>query len=142
MLKPYVGRENKDNVIAEMLLNEIVTEATSDNVSSEFPHSNSEILSNLPEYLNHLSGREKYQLIDTVMEYKELFKNDSGHTNVTEHEVDMGDAHPIKQGPYRLNPNKNKIVNKEVEYMLDHDLVKASCSSWSSPVVLVKKGKR
>ena len=72
-----------------------------------------------------------------------MLKNDPGRTNVTEPDVEGGrDAHPIKQGPYRLTPNKNKIVNKEVEYMLDHDLVKASCSSWSSPVVLVKKGKR
>ena len=53
--------------------------------------------------------------------------------------MDVGDAYPIKQGPYRLNPQKNLIVRKEVEYMSEHDLARASNSPWSSPVVLVKK---
>ena len=96
-------------------------------------------MSNLLKYLNHLNEKEKLQLIDTIIEYKDLFKNDPGLTNIIKHDVDVGDARPIKQGPYRINPNKNQIVNKEVEYMLNHNLIEASHSPWSSPVVLVKK---
>ncbi|XP_066976776.1 uncharacterized protein [Macrobrachium rosenbergii] len=39
----------------------------------------------------------------------------------------------------RLNPFKNEVVAKEVDYMLKHDLIEPSQSPWSSPVVLVKK---
>ncbi|XP_068240406.1 uncharacterized protein [Palaemon carinicauda] len=67
------------------------------------------------------------------------FEDAPGRKNVLYHDVDVGDAKPIKQCPYRLNPVKKKIVQEEVRYMLDHDLIKPSCSPWSSPVVLVKK---
>ena len=139
MLKPFVRREEKDEIAVEMVMNEVKLENNSDEISIEFPHANSEILNNLPEYLKHLDGEELQQIIDVILEFKELFKNDPGRTNVIEHDVDVGEANPIKQGPYRLNPSKNNIVNKEVDYMLEHDLIKASCSSWSSPVVLVPK---
>ena len=55
MLKPYVGREEKDDIVAEMLINEVSLEKESDEISTEFPHSNSEIM-NLPEFLKHLDG--------------------------------------------------------------------------------------
>jgi len=33
------------------------------------------------------------------------------------HDVGVGNAHPIKQHPYRLNPSKLAILRKEVDYM-------------------------
>ncbi|XP_068204621.1 uncharacterized protein [Palaemon carinicauda] len=54
-------------------------------------------------------------------------------------EVEVDNTSPIKQCPYRLNPFKRNIVQAEVNYMLDHDLIKPNSSPWSSPVVLVKK---
>ena len=139
MLKPFVEREVKDEIAVEMIINEVKPENNFEVMSSEFPHANSEILKNLPEYLKHLDGKELQQIIDVVIEFKDLFRDDPGRTNIIEHDVDVGEAKPIKQGPYRLNPNKKEIVNKEVDYMLKHNLIKASCSSWSSPVVLVPK---
>ena len=105
----------------------------------EFPTNNSEILNNLPAYLHHLSDSERFQIIDTILEYQEIFKDDPGLTNVIEHDVEMINDKPVQLRPYRLNPLKNKLVKKETEYMLQHDLIKPSNSSWSSPVVLVEK---
>ena len=42
------------------------------------------------------------------------------------HEVDVGNARPIKQHCYRLNPRKLAILRKEVDYMLQHGLVEPS----------------
>ncbi len=41
---------------------------------------------------------------------------------MTCHDVDVGQARPIKQQPNRLNPHKLKLVCKEIKYML-HDKI-------------------
>lgn len=48
-------------------------------------------------------------------------------------------AQPIKQHPYRVNPVKRKLFQKEVNYLLAYNLVEPSFSSWSSPCILVRK---
>ena len=65
----------------------------------EFPTNNSEILNNLPAYLNHLSDRERFQMTDTILEYKEIFKYDPGLTNIVEHDIEVINNKPIKLIP-------------------------------------------
>lgn len=62
-----------------------------------------------------------------------------GRTTVCVHDIDVGDAAPIKQHPYRVNPRKREIMQSEVEYMLRHGLAEPSQSPWSSPCLLVPK---
>ncbi|KAJ8028629.1 hypothetical protein HOLleu_30926 [Holothuria leucospilota] len=66
-------------------------------------------------------------------------KDDPTRTNLIEHDVDVGDATPIKQHPYRVNPRKRQHLRDEVRYMLDHDIIEPSNSEWSSPCILVPK---
>ncbi|XP_066983829.1 uncharacterized protein [Macrobrachium rosenbergii] len=70
---------------------------------------------------------------------RKLSQNSPGRTSFLQHDVDVGSASPVKQSPYRLNPIKRDIVDKEIKYMLEHDLIQPSVSPWSSPTVLVKK---
>ncbi len=55
------------------------------------------------------------------------------------HDIDVGESHPVKQHPYRVNPMKRDIMRSEVEYMLQHGLAVPSQSPWSSPCLLVPK---
>ena len=55
------------------------------------------------------------------------------------HNVDVGNAEPIKQNPYRVNPRKLEFLRKEVGYMLEHGIIEPSQSNWSSPCLLVPK---
>ena len=55
------------------------------------------------------------------------------------HYVDVGTAQPVKQHPYRVNPEKRRVLQQEVEYMLENDLIERSHSAWSSPCILVPK---
>ncbi|XP_068206239.1 uncharacterized protein [Palaemon carinicauda] len=87
----------------------------------------------------HLEKDKATSLTMMINDYKDLFQDVPGRTNILEHDVDVGEASPIKQSPYRLNPFKRDIAKDEVKYMLDHGLVEPSFSPWSSPVVLVKK---
>ncbi|XP_066939693.1 uncharacterized protein [Macrobrachium rosenbergii] len=106
---------------------------------SEWLSDNKGSLKNFANMVSHLSNGEQRSLKKLVFNYKELFSDVPGRTSVLEHDVDVGNATPVKQSPYRLNPFKNEVVAKEVDYMLKHDLIEPSQSPWSSPVVLVKK---
>ena len=69
-----------------------------------------------------------------------LFPDAPRKTNVIMHDVDVGDAAPIKQHPYRVNPQKREIMRREVEYMLENGLIELSNSPWSSCVLVPKPG--
>ncbi len=50
-----------------------------------------------------------------------------------------GTAQPVKQHVYRVNPIKRELLQKEVDYLLAHNLSEPSYSSWGSPCILVSK---
>jgi hypothetical protein len=58
---------------------------------------------------------------------------DPKNTTAACHDVIVGDAIPIKQHPYRLNPLKAQYLRSEVKYMLDNDIIETSKSDWCSP---------
>ena len=60
-------------------------------------------------------------------------------TDLVTHDIDVADANPIKQSPYRANPIKREILKAEVKYMLQNEIIEGSNSSWSSPCLLVPK---
>ena len=62
-----------------------------------------------------------------------------GETPLTTHHIDTGDALPIKQRPYRTAPALSAEIERQVNDMLRHDVIRPSTSPWSFPVVLVKK---
>ena len=55
------------------------------------------------------------------------------------HDVDIGDAKPVKQYAYRVNPQKRKLLQQKVTYMLDNGLIEPNHSAWSLPCLLVPK---
>ncbi len=100
---------------------------------------NSEVLVNLAHHLSHLSELEKTDIIELVNSFPSLFSDVPTRTSVIEHDIDVGTAQPVKQHAYRVNPIKRKLLQKEVDYLLDHNLAEPSFSSWSSPCILVSK---
>ena len=101
--------------------------------------SNSDILDNLDSKLEHLDSEKQSELKKLILDYKHLFPDVPSRTDKIFHDVDIGDAKPIKQHPYRLNPEKQKILHDEIKYLLDNDLIEPSQSEFSSPCILVPK---
>ena len=97
---------------------------------------NSQILENLDQKLLHLCTTEREQLKELINENKHLFPNIPTRTNKIFHDVDFGDAIPVKQYPYQMNPFKKKYLQEEIENLLENDFVEPRNSSWS---VLVSK---
>ena len=100
---------------------------------------NSDALSNLSSKIYHLTPEQQGQLTELIGEYPSLFSDAPSRTNVMSHDVEVGDTVPIKQHPYRMNPLKSKEMKKEIQYMLDNDIIEPSQSNWSSPCILVPK---
>ena len=100
---------------------------------------NSEMLAKLPESLSYLAPGESRDIQRLIREFGNLFGDVPSQTNVLEHDIDVGSSLPIKQHPYRVNPTKRAHLQREVEYMLSHNIAEPSASAWSSPCLLVGK---
>ena len=100
---------------------------------------NSQILNDLGTKLSHLPSVQRKELAEVITQYREVFPDVPSKTNVIEHDVDVGDSAPIKQHPYRVSPMKKELLDKEVQYMLENDIIEESRSNWSSPCILVPK---
>ena len=75
--------------------------------------------------------------------YSDIFVNGPsdplGLTTRAEHVIDTGDSRPVKQRPYRIPVHLKKVVNNQVNDMLDRGLIQPSNCPWSSPIVLAPK---
>lgn len=115
-------------------------EAESDSLSDNGVRlNNSAVLSTLSNELDHLPVKEASKLKCLILEYAQLFPDTPTQTRVMCHDIDVGDANPIKQHAYRVNPQKRKLFQQEVKYMLDTGLIEPIHSAWNSPCLLVPK---
>ncbi|XP_037776259.1 uncharacterized protein LOC119573219 [Penaeus monodon] len=65
---------------------------------------------------------------------------DEGKCNVIKHDIELVPGTlPIRQAPYRLNPEKKQQMREEVNYLLQNGLAVPSSSPWASPCLLVPK---
>ena len=101
---------------------------------------NSDILANLGAKLQHLSPSQQVQLSSLITDFTDLFPDVPQQTTLVSHDVDVGNARPIKQHPYCANLVKLEAIRREIEYMLSNDIIEPSQSEWSSPRLHVAKG--
>lgn len=66
-------------------------------------------------------------------------ETDLGRTHLTMHEIDTGEAKPIKLPPRRVPLHLQQEVADGLKQMLDSGIIRPSCSPWAAPVVLVRK---
>ena len=148
MLKPYVERST-DVVLQPASVNVVVSESKVELDSELSGNSfsptdttrltNTDVLRNLDSKLSHLSESQRQDLEKLLLEFKHLFPDVPTRTDQIYHDVDVGNAEPVKQHPYRLNPSKQKYLKEEIKYLLENDFIEPSNSSWSSPCILVPK---
>ena len=115
------------------------SEARLENDQQPIKLQNSQILNDLGTKLSHLPLVQRKELAEVITQYREVFPDVPSKTNLIEHDVDVGDSAPIKQHPYRVSPMKKELLDKEVQYMLENDIIEESQSNWSSPCILVPK---
>lgn len=87
-----------------------------------------------------LSAEQRRKLQAVVEMFPNSNKEGLGCTNLVEHNIDTGDAKPIKQSYYPISPAKEKILCAEIDRMLSLGVIE-ECpqSAWSSPGILIVK---
>ncbi|CAC5365734.1 unnamed protein product [Mytilus coruscus] len=58
-----------------------------------------------------------------------------GHTDVYQHKIDTGNAPPIRKRFYRQSPHVLEEMNKQIEELLQYDIIEESNSEWGAPVI-------
>jgi len=89
------------------------------------------------------SKRKRLVMAQLLSEYKDVFScgdHDMGLTKTVCHEISLaaGTA-PIQQPTRRLGPEKEREVSRQVQDLLNRDLIEPGHEAWSSLVVLVRK---
>ncbi len=100
---------------------------------------NSETLQNLDAMFSHLTEVQSKDLTQLLWEFPGLFSDIPTRTHLIQHDVDVGDAQPIRQRFYRAPVSKREALESEIQYMLENGIAVPSCSSWASPCLLVRK---
>ena len=104
----------------------------------------------LPSHLSDLLERssvgltldERAEVRKLLLEFSDVFSSgdhDIGRTSLAEHSITTGDSRPIKVPPRRLPVGKRLDAEQMITNMKTQGLIEASCSPWSSPLVLVRK---
>ena len=86
-----------------------------------------------------LDKKQLLQLQRVLAEYSQVLQNQPGHTSLAEHKIETGTAHPVRLPPYRLSQAYRSTVQREIDEMLEQDIIEPSSSEWAAPIVLVKK---
>lgn len=87
-------------------------------------------------------SKEQQARLEQAIGYFPSSKNTGklGRTHIYFHKIDTGSAAPIKQRYYPTSKFLLDDINKEVDRMLQMDVIEeALCCPWNSPVVAVKK---
>ena len=100
---------------------------------------NSETLADLGGLFCHLSEEQGRDLSGLLAAFPSLFSDTPSCTHLVQHDIDVGDAKPIRQRFYRVPLEKRRRMDAEVQYLLDNELAVPSNSSWASPCLLVGK---
>jgi len=64
---------------------------------------------------------------------------DIGFCSILQHDIDTGDAHPIRQAPRKPPLAAREAEDEILNEMLKTGVIEPSMSSWASPVCLVRK---
>ncbi|CAC5366411.1 unnamed protein product [Mytilus coruscus] len=89
-----------------------------------------------------LSRSEKQKVKSLVQEYGSLFAetdSDLGKTSLVKHEIETGNARPFKEPPRRTPFHLSKVVNDNIDKMLENKVIESSHSPWAAGIVLVRK---
>ncbi|KAG6438878.1 hypothetical protein O3G_MSEX000297, partial [Manduca sexta] len=86
-----------------------------------------------------LNEEQKSDLNKVIAEMRITVGTGLGRTHVLKHTIDTGNNKPVHQKQYNFSPVIKKQIEKELDDMLQKDVVEPSYSAWCSPILIVKK---
>ena len=114
--------------------------------SQSFVNINSAKKDELNKYIiqniGSLEEKEESDLIDLIHHFEEIFALDDKEltqTNLVEHQIDTGDARPIKTRCRPIPYAYREKVALMIQDYLERGIIRGSNSPWASPIVIVPK---
>lgn len=92
--------------------------------------------------LDHMNKEERDSVFKLCNEYRDIFYCDKlplSFTNQVKHNIRTTNEDPIYIRPYRQPPVTNQEIEKQVDKLLNDNVIENSHSPWSAPVHLVPK---
>ena len=92
--------------------------------------------------LKHLNKEEQDSIFKIFYKYQDLFHLENEPltaTNVVRHEIHTKTDAPVSSKIYRYPYHFKEIVNKEINDLLEQNIIRPSISAWNSPVWIVPK---
>ncbi|UYV66538.1 hypothetical protein LAZ67_4002004, partial [Cordylochernes scorpioides] len=89
-----------------------------------------------------LEETEKNRLLTCLNEFSDIFDFEKKSFPVSgeiKHKIDTSDYPPVRQRPYRVSPAERRVIQSEVEKMMETKIIRPLSSPWASPVILVRK---
>ena len=86
-----------------------------------------------------LTEEQRGEAMKVLEEFPDVFRDRPGLTNLGKHSITLTTEEPIHSKPYSLPHAMQKEVEKELDDMLKLGIIEPSTSSYSSPIVVVRK---
>ncbi|KAI3382150.1 hypothetical protein SNEBB_003688, partial [Seison nebaliae] len=137
LLKKYYGEELRNEIGAAVLIHEERDEEDKEEVLH--PGVKQDCDYRDVKINPDLNDNKKRQLKGLIEEYRDIFTNLPGETNLEKHSIETTNDEPTRQKQYVLPYAMRKKVDEEVEEMLKLGIIERSKSNYLAPVVLVKK---
>ena len=87
-----------------------------------------------------MAEEQRSSLLAVLDQYSSVFRDSPGRTTEVVHDIDVGDAAPIKKSPYRVHPRQVPIIQGKIEAQMRMNLRHPGENECSSPIVQVPKG--
>ena len=92
-----------------------------------------------PVINDQLDETHREQLQNLLDHFQDVLSNEPGKTTIAEHNIETGNANPVRLQPYRLPHAYRETVRKDLQDMEENGIIEPSSSEWAAPIVLVKK---
>ena len=89
--------------------------------------------------LSNLTKVQQEDMIKLLAEFPTVTCKKLGRTSAAEHKLHVEAVQPIRQQAYQVPVARREVLKKELDRMLELEVIRPSTSPWASPVVMVDK---
>jgi hypothetical protein len=93
--------------------------------------------------LSHLNAEESRVVRPALLDYQDLSrKTEDGtipRTDFGNHEIDTGDAAPVKMNPHRIPYALRDELKNQIDEMVRRGVLTKAPTEWAAPVILMRK---
>ena len=86
-----------------------------------------------------ISGEQKQKLIEMYNRYRRVFSDTPGKAENLTCELKFHETVQFNRMSYPIAQSLKEAVRKEIQRMLDHDVIERSSSPYTSPIVAIPK---